>query len=171
MISASFHRVSLVSGSLASSKASASARTLAAFGLAVALILSRGAIASAAEEGWSLSKLNPFGSPSSSSAKSKAARSPHSASAGKPKSAPRSTLNSMTQGTSKFMGKTKEVLMPWSKPAPKTTKMSVSRTTPAKKSRAASVQKAAWYEFWKSEPEQDKGPQTVNEFLALPRPE
>jgi len=149
-------------------------RSLAPLGIVAALLLSSGTLANAAEEGWNWSKLNPFGSSNSPSTKSKNARGSRNVSdrktGGKSKSAPTSTLNSVTQSTSNFMGKTKQVLMPWSKPAPKTTKTSVSRTTPAKKPRAQPEEKA-WYEFWKSEPETNTGPQTVNEFLALPRPE
>lgn len=127
-----------------------------------------------ADEGWSFSKLNPFGSstpaparaPTGTGARRTGPRKP----VAKTSSPLTSTWNSVSQGTSRFMGKTKQVLTPWNQPAPQPTKISLSRTNPNRKPRPQ-PEAPAWYEFWKSDPEQDRGPKTVNEFLALPRPE
>lgn len=115
-----------------------------------------------AEDGWSLSKLNPFGS-----SEPKTKPKPSKAKAKTP-----STWTTVKNGTSDAYTKTKHTLMPWTKPTPasRTSVASRSKTTPTKKTGGRTEEKS-WYEFWKSEPEPPKRPRTVQEWLDQPRPE
>ncbi len=133
---------------------------------------------SAAAEGWSLSKLVPF-QKSLASKRARASVSDDdrsswlprmslpswgSKSGGPARRSEPSTLNKLNQGTKDFVGKTKDVLMPWSKSSKKPT----ARPASAKKSAA----KTPWYKSWipqKKKPE--KKPMSVSEFIGQDRPE
>ena len=139
--------------------------TLAAMLLAAALL--GGALpapVTAADDGWGLPNLNPFNSKDTKSKSKSTSKSS--------KSKTPSTWTSVKNGTSNAMTKTKQTLMPWSKPATptRTSVGSKSKTTPTKKTGGRPEEKS-WYEFWKSEPEPKRGPKTVQEFLDQPRPD
>ena len=133
---------------------------------------------SAAAEGWSLSKLVPF-QKSSASKRARASVSDDDRSSLLPKmslpswgtksraparpSEP-STLSKLNQGTKDFFGKSKDVLMPWSKSSKKPTARPASVKKP--------VAKTPWYKSWipqKKKPE--KKPLSVSEFIGQDRPE
>jgi hypothetical protein len=129
----------------------------------------------AAAESWSLSKLVPF-QKSSASKRTKASVSdedrkswmPSMPSWGTSKKKPSasrepSTLNKLNKGTKEFFGKTKDVLMPWSKSSKKPAARPVStKKTPAK---------TPWYKSWFTQKEPEKKPMTVSDFIGQDRPE
>lgn len=144
-------------------------------GAACFLLVLAGSTAAAADEGWGWSSLNPFGGsetkPTGNQNRRPATPSRAPAKPAASKGAVSSTWNSVSRGTSNFMGKTKEVMMPWSKPAAKpASRVPISRNSPTRRPKPKN-EPPAWYEFWKDAPEENTGPKTVNEFLALPRPE
>ena len=128
-----------------------------------------------ADDGWSLSKLNPFkkspapqhtrASVSDNAARSGTPRAsvpPWTARSASPARRPEpSTFAKINQGTKDFFGKTKEVLMPWSGKSKKPASRSSSRQ-PAKKS---------WFSSWFSAKEPEREIRTVNDFLSLERPQ
>jgi hypothetical protein len=132
---------------------------------------------SAAAEGWSLSKLNPF-QKSSASKRAHASVSDDDHSSWLPKmslpswssksraptrhSEP-STLSKMNQGTKDFFGKSKDVLMPWSKSSKKPTTRPASVKKP--------VAKTPWYKSWVPQKKQEKKPLSVSDFIGQDRPE
>jgi hypothetical protein len=131
----------------------------------------------AAEEGWSVSKLNPFkksSAPKRAHANVSDEKSgiglPHmslpglssKSAAPKRKSEP-STLAKMNQGTKDFFGKTKDVLMPWSKSSTKSAVHNGSSKKPAKKK--------SFLTSWIPQKKVEKKPQTMRDFLGDPRPE
>ncbi|MHB8970999.1 MAG: hypothetical protein ACYC3X_11290 [Pirellulaceae bacterium] len=131
----------------------------------------------AAAEGWSVSKLNPF-KKSSPSKRAHANVSdeksgiglPHmslpslssKSTAPKRKSEP-STLAKMNQSTKNFFGKTKDVLMPWSKSSKKPSASYGSNKKPAKKK--------SFLTSWMPEKKAEKKTQTMGDFLGGKRPE
>jgi hypothetical protein len=132
---------------------------------------------SAAADGWSLSKLVPF-QKSSASKRAHASVSDGDRSGGLPrmsvpnrgtKSRPPdgpsepSTLSKLNQGTKDFFGKTKDVLMPWSKSSKKPAARPVSTTRTATKT--------PWYKSWIPQKKQQQKPKTVSEFIGQDRPE
>jgi hypothetical protein len=132
-------------------------------------------VTAVAADGWGWSSLNPFGAgetkPTGNQNRRPTTPSRSAAKTPAKQGAVASSWNSVSRGTSNFMGKTKEVLMPWSKPAAKpTSRVPISRNAPTRKPKPKAEQ-PSWYEFWKEAPEEKTGPKTVNEFLALPRPE
>ena len=131
----------------------------------------------AATEGWSLSKLNPFQKSSSSKRvhgsvsdeKSKSVLPSMSlpglgSKSHKPAhSSEPSTLSKMNQGTKDFFGKTKDVLMPWSK----SSKKPAARPVSSKKTAA----KTPWYKSWIPQKKKvEKKPMTVSDFIGQDRP-
>lgn len=131
----------------------------------------------AAEEGWSVSKLNPF-KKSSASKREHARVSDESSGIGLPhlslpswgsKSGPAkrksepSTLTKVNQGTKDFFGKTKDVLMPWSKSSKKPATQYGSSKKPAKKK--------SFFTSWIPQKKEEKRPQTMGDFLDAKRPE
>ncbi len=129
-----------------------------------------------AEEGWSLSKLNPF-KKSAPTKRTRAKVSDESSGwkwpkmslpswGSKPKQPPRrpepSTMSKVSKSTKKMATKTKETLMPWTKASKSTPTRSVSSSKSEKKSTFAS---------WFSTKEDKKSPQTMNDFLGAKRPE
>ena len=131
----------------------------------------------AAAESWSLSKLVPFQKSSagkrahaSVSDKDRGSWMPKmslpswgSTSRAPAKSKTPSTLTKLNQGTKDFFGKTKDVLMPWSKPA----KKSATRPASAKK-----TSQTPWYKAWipRQKPPEKK-PMSVSDFIGQDRPE
>lgn len=128
-----------------------------------------------AEEGWSLSKLNPF-KKDSPPKRAKAKVSDSSSSwkwpkmslpswGSKPKQPPRrpepSTMSKVSKSTKKMATKTKETLMPW-------TKDSKSKPTPSASSKSS---KKSSFASWFSSKEEKKSPQTMSDFLGAKRPE
>jgi hypothetical protein len=131
-----------------------------------------------AEDGWSMSKLNPF-KKASSSKRAHAQVSDESRGIGwprmslpgassKPASTKRksepSTLAKVNKSTKDFFGKSKEVLMPWTKKPKKAPTHSSSSTK--------SAPKKSFLTSWMSpKKEEEKKPQTVTDFLKQDRPE
>jgi hypothetical protein len=138
----------------------------------VCLVAMSMASTSVAAEGWSLSKLNPF-KKSTADKRTRASVSDDDRSLTLPRPAPKSngakrsaepsTLSKLNQGTKEFFGKTKDVLMPWSK----SKKKSVARPVSAKKK----VTKTPWYKSLLPQKEPEKKPKTVSEFIGQDRPE
>ena len=131
----------------------------------------------AAEEGWSISKLNPF-KKSSASKRAHAQVSDEKPGIGLPRmslpglssksAAPKrkskpSTLAKVNQGTKDFFGKTKDVLMPWSKSSKKPAAHYGSSKKPAKKK--------SFLTSWIPQKKEEKRPQTMGDFLDAKRPE
>jgi hypothetical protein len=129
-----------------------------------------------AGERWSLKNLNPF-KKSSASQRARASVSDQAPSRGFPRMSmptwptksrspqrPRepSTLAKLNQGTKDFLGKTKDVLTPWSKNSPSTASGSGSRSQSKKKS---------WFSSLLPQKKKPKEIKTVKDFLALERPE
>ncbi len=126
----------------------------------------------AAGDGWSLSSLNPFKKASTSkrvhsSVTDQVGRPAHSSWMSLPRPSlsnqptkrhEPSTFEKMSNGTKAFFTKTKNVLMPWSKSAKKTS---------AHSSRAKKSFFSSWLPHKKKE---DTGPKTVGDFLAQQRP-
>lgn len=121
--------------------------------VALAMLLLYAGVGLKAEEGWSMSKLNPF-SKTSSAAKAKPAK------AAKPAAQP-STLSKMSNGTKSFFAKTKQTLTPKKSAKSQTTAVSSGNSTGAKKS---------GFSLWPKKKEEPKKVQTVPEFLNQPRP-
>lgn len=130
---------------------------------------------SAAEDGWSLSKLVPF-KKSSTDARTRASVSDEDRSSGLPKlslpswssksrSASRSkqpsTWAKLNRNTQEFFGKSKDVLMPW-------TKDSKAKTRPVSTKKKP---KTPWYKALLPQQEPEKKPSTVSEFIGQERPE
>ena len=127
-----------------------------------------------ASDGWSMSSLNPFKKASTDN-RARASYSdesvkpagsswltqsrPSAASYAAKKKKEPSMFEKMSQGTSSFFGKTKDVLMPWSKSSKKPS--SSKSHKPAKKS---------FFSSWFPEKKQQKEPKTVKDFLAQDRP-
>lgn len=137
---------------------------------------------SVAAEGWSLSKLVPF-QKSSADKRARASVSDDDRGGGFPtlsmpswgsksrspkRSSEPSTLSKLNQGTKDFFGKTKDVLMPWSKSTQsKSTQKSATRPVSNKKK----VAKTPWYKALIPQKEPEKKPKTVSEFIGQDRPE
>ncbi|MHB0955987.1 MAG: hypothetical protein ACYC0X_06350 [Pirellulaceae bacterium] len=130
-----------------------------------------------ADDGWSVSKLNPFKKstprkrahaqisdekPGLSWPKMSLPGLSSKPAAPKRKSEP-STLAKMNQSTKDAFGKTKDVLMPWSKSSKKPASRSTSTKKPAKK--------PSIFTSWMTPKEKVKQPQTVTDFLKQDRPE
>jgi hypothetical protein len=130
-----------------------------------------------AEDGWSMSKLNPF-KKSSASKRAHAQVSDESRGIGlprislpgassKPAAAKRksepSTMAKVNKSTKDFFGKSKEVLMPWTKSSKKT----ATHSSSSKKS----APKKSFLTSWMSPKKEEKKPQTVTDFLKQDRPE
>ena len=127
-----------------------------------------------ADDGWSVSKLNPFKKKPAANARAQASLSdevtatssfprmsmPTWASRSQTPQPPAepSTLAKLNQGTKDLYGKTKSVLMPW---ASDSKKSSSSKTNKSQGSFLTS---------WFTKKEEKKKPRTVKEFLAQPRP-
>jgi hypothetical protein len=84
-----------------------------------------------------------------------------------------STWSRMTSGTKSVIAKTTDALNPWDdgQPAPRSVTGSNSVFSPASTSKKESEKKSflpSWN--WGAE-EEEKRPKTVNDFLALPKPE
>jgi hypothetical protein len=117
-----------------------------------------------ADDGWSLSKLNPFRKKSSDAAvrmrvddQLADARSR----TGTRRSEPPSAWTRMAKGTKNFFVKTKDVLMPW-------TKDDKQRTNA--RSRTKSNKKPSILTSWLQK-EEPKRPRTVGDFLIKDRPD
>ena len=132
---------------------------------------------SAAAEDWSLSKLVPF-QKSSASKRAHASVSDEDRSSLLPRMSlpswstksraparPRepSTMSKLNQGTKDFFGKTKDVLMPWSKSSKKPTTRPASVRKP--------VAKTPWYKSWIPQKKEEKKPLSVSDFIGQDRPE
>ncbi len=143
---------------------------------------------SRADDGWSLSKLNPFKKKTSTSSRthasvsddgSKASGFPHvampdwgaashasRARTPKPRKKP-STMTKLNQSTKDFLGKTKDVLMPWSS-------SSKSSSSKKKKSRTRSTsrskKKTSFLTSWLPKKEPKPKPKTLKSFLGQRRP-
>jgi hypothetical protein len=142
------------------------------------LILIAFASVAAAEEGWSLSKLNPFKkSPPSRRAKAKVSDDSSSwkwpkmslpSWGSKPKPPQRrqepSTISKVSKSTKELAAKTKATLMPWSNDSKQAPTRSSSYSKSGKKSTFA-----PW--FPKKENEAKKPTQTMSDFLGAERPE
>jgi hypothetical protein len=128
-----------------------------------------------ADDGWSLSKLNPF-KKSPAPQRTRASVSDHATRSGtnhmnvppwtaRPASTTRrnepSTLEKINQGTKDFFGKTKEVLMPWSSSSKK----------PASRAGSRQPAKTSWFSSWFPEKKKEPEIRTVNDFLSLERPQ
>ena len=125
-----------------------------------------------AEDGWSISKLNPFRKKSTADSRARGSvsdeavaksRFPHvsmptwgsrTQTPEPPRKEP-STLAKLNQSTKDFYGKTKSVLMPWS--------------SSSKKSSSKSKKSSSFLTSWLPKKEEKK-PKTLNDFLAQPRP-
>lgn len=144
------------------------------------LVLIAFASVAAAEDGWSLSKLNPFRKSSSSTSNKRArAKVSDESSSWKWPSLPSwgskspstkrknepSTLSKMNKGTKNLMTKTKDTLMPWSKSSKSTPTRSASAT---KKDKEKKSTFASWFP---SKEEEKKPTKTVVDFLGEKRPE
>jgi hypothetical protein len=133
-----------------------------------------------ADDGWKMPNLNPFAAKDRTSGR---ASSPPTSGWHMPKiwpSAPAkgkktqaSTLHKMTTGTQKMISKTADALTPWDNkkpsPPPKITgsnSIFTQQSQPKKEEKSGSILPASW---WSSDSEPKK-PQSVNEFLAQPRP-
>lgn len=129
-----------------------------------------------AEEGWSLSKLNPF-KKDTQTKRAKAKVSDGSSSwkwpkmslpswGSKPKPSPRrpepSTMSKVTKSTKKMATKTKQTLMPWTKP---------SKSTPTHSVSSSKSEKKPYFASWFAPKEEKKSPQTMSDFLGSKRPE
>lgn len=86
------------------------------------------------------------------------------------------TWNKFTSGTKDLFSKTKQTLMPWSdeeespsarRPAPPP-RRTASRSTARSKSQGNSSEKKSFFS-WFSKREEEKGPETVTDFLRQPR--
>lgn len=129
-----------------------------------------------ADEGWGLSKLNPFKKKAPPAARARASVADSSRPSGSSRattapwltrsSAPTrkaepSTLEKVNQGTKDFFGKTKEVLMPWSTTPQK----------PAARTSSKSAKSSSWFSSWWPEKKKEPEIRTVNDFLGLERPQ
>jgi hypothetical protein len=130
-----------------------------------------------ADEGWSLSKLNPFKKSTTSARARGSVSDDHSSGLSKysltgskssstKKSSQPSTLSKWNQNTKEFFGKTKDTLMPWSK---SDTKKAAAHPVSTKK-KAKAAEKTPWYKAWWPH-EEPKKPKTVSEFIGQERPE
>ncbi len=131
-----------------------------------------------ADEGWSMSSLNPFKKKAPASERVRGSYSDEPAKPSTPSwpSLPRptsnksyaakkkpepSTLDKMSQGTKSFFGKSKDVLMPWTKSPKKPVSSNVRK--PPKKSYFSL---SSWFPQ-KKKPKESK---TINDFLSQDRP-
>ena len=108
-----------------------------------------------AEEGWSLSKLNPF---SQSTTKKKTLP-------GVRKTEP-STWDKVTSGTKNALTKTNQAINPWAK---KSTTTSKRTTTRQAANRPKSKEKKSMFD-WFGKAEEPRQPKTVSEFISQERP-
>lgn len=112
----------------------------------------------AADESWSLSKLNPFSKSSSTKTTPR--------SNGR-KAAPPSTWEKVSSGTKNALTKTNETINPWAKKSPATTKRTANKQ-PANRPKATE-KKSLLGSIWPAK-EEPKKPATVSEFLSQPKP-
>ena len=119
------------------------------------LVLLLATFAGAAEEGWSLSKLNPFSQSTTTKKKTPQVR----------KTQP-STLDKVTSGTKNALAKTNQAINPWAK---KSTSSSKRTSTQQAANRSKSAEKKSMFN-WFGKAEEPKQPKTVSEFISQPKP-
>jgi hypothetical protein len=118
------------------------------------LLLLLATFAGAAEEGWSLSKLNPFSQSTTTKKKTPKVR----------KTQP-STWDQVTGSTKNALTKTNQAINPWAK---KSTSSKRTGTQQAANRSKSSEKKSMFNWFGKAE--EPKQPKTVSEFISQPKP-
>jgi hypothetical protein len=119
------------------------------------LLLLLATFARAADEGWSLSKLNPFGQSTATKKKMPRVR----------KTEP-STWDKVSSGTKNALTKTNQTINPWAK---KSTSSSKRTGTHQAANRPKSTEKKSMFD-WFGKAEEPKQPKTVSEFISQPKP-
>lgn len=118
-----------------------------------------------ADEGWSLSKLNPFSKTSSTKSSPPQAKNFNSSAKPSYRKTEPSTMDKISSGTKNMVSKTKTALTPG---GGKTAKAKPAANTVQTKSKDG--QKKSWVPSWLSKKEEPKKAQTIPEFLNQPRP-
>ena len=132
-------------------------------GLSLALLFATRGFS--ADEGWSLSKLNPFSKTSSTKSSPPEPRNFNSSAKPSFRKTEPSTMDKISSGTKSMVNKTKTALTPGGS---KVAKPKPAANTVQTKSKDG--QKKSWVPSWLSKKEEPKTARTVPEFLNQPRP-